>query len=554
MSNQQFSNRRQSIIMGGLISSAGLFFAKFIGIFYVIPFNNILGGSNSENLTYYGVAFTLYSYLLNIATAGFPFAIATLIAKYTSANDYRTALLIKRISSGLILSLGFVMMILLIVFSTPLAKLLIAENGNNIATMRLVLIIIAFALFFVPFLSSIRGFYQGLKHMEVYAFSQVLEQIARVSFLLIVSSFFVYVLHFDRVWAVYIGVLSTSIAAIIAYLHMKKYDRKHQQELIRLANEQSYQGTIDNKSIMKELIFIAIPFFLVSLLGYSDMLVNTMFLKEGLEAFGNTTKEINSISGIINLNIQKLIAIPMILAPGFSGAIIPHITSAITKKKHALVKKSIQECVDIVMYIALPICFCLFLFAKPIYNLMFNPADSKTLILCAQILSWFSIEAFFCTIAPVFTSLLMASRMRKVAIRNLFVCAILKIGSAYFFLATFGYPGLIFSTMLSYITLLVLDIFVLRKVHKIRWIYSLRKILIMTVALLGMYICTQILANIGMNQMQANKVTQMIQLAFSGIFVLSVYFIITYFFQLPQLLLHFDLKKIIAKWRKANEA
>ena len=40
--NMDVSKRKQSIIAGGLISSAGIFFAKFIGLFYAVPYNSML--------------------------------------------------------------------------------------------------------------------------------------------------------------------------------------------------------------------------------------------------------------------------------------------------------------------------------------------------------------------------------------------------------------------------------------------------------------------------------------------------------------------------------
>lgn len=87
-------------------------------------------------------------------------------------------------------------MLIVILFSTPLAALVMPDNGGaSVETMRIVLILISFALFFVPILSSLRGFYQGLKHMEIYSLSQVLEQLVRVGFLLSFSAFAVYVLN-----------------------------------------------------------------------------------------------------------------------------------------------------------------------------------------------------------------------------------------------------------------------------------------------------------------------------------------------------------------------
>ena len=156
---------------------------------------------------------------------------ATLIAKYSTRGDYQTSLLIKKLSASLMTCFGFGMMIIVILFSSPLAALVMPDEGDSVKTMQMVLILISFALFFVPLLSSIRGFYQGLKHMEIYALSQVLEQVARVAFLLSASAIAVYALHTDQVWALYFGVISTSISAILAIMHLKLYDKKQMREL-----------------------------------------------------------------------------------------------------------------------------------------------------------------------------------------------------------------------------------------------------------------------------------------------------------------------------------
>ena len=60
MNKQKNSNKKQSMIAGALISSAGIFVAKFIGLFYAVPFNTLLG--NEANVAMYGVAYNIYSF------------------------------------------------------------------------------------------------------------------------------------------------------------------------------------------------------------------------------------------------------------------------------------------------------------------------------------------------------------------------------------------------------------------------------------------------------------------------------------------------------------
>ena len=546
--NMDVSKRKQSIIAGGLISSAGIFFAKFIGLFYAVPYNSMLG--TADNLAYYGVAFNIYSYLLNICTAGFPFAIATLIAKYSTRGDYQTSLLIKKLSASLMTCFGFGMMIIVILFSSPLAALVMPDEGDSVKTMQMVLILISFALFFVPLLSSIRGFYQGLKHMEIYALSQVLEQVARVAFLLSASAIAVYALHKDQVWALYFGVISTSISAILAIMHLKLYDKKQMRELKRLAKTQEVAGNNDRREILKELVFIAFPYLIVAILGYSDTIVNTLFLSKGLEAHGNTDAEILLISGSINYGVVKLMSIPMILAPGFSSAIIPHITTALTNHDLKLVRKNIRDCVDIVLYIGLPISFCLFVYAKPLYAILFPPADPKNLELLADILSWFSIEAFLNTIGPIFTALLMAVGLRRLNIRNLAIMMVVKFSVAYPLLKYFGYQGVVMSSILAMGIFITLDIYALTSRYKIRWKYTLHKLLVILLAMAALFAVARGCDLIGLKGYGSGRMLSLLQLAVNGSLAMLVYFGITYFFSIPQTILHLDLSRLLKRGRR----
>lgn len=545
--NIHVSKRTQSIIAGGLISSAGIFFAKFIGLFYAIPFNTLLG--SEENIAYYGVAFQMYSYLLNICTAGFPFAIATLIAKYSTRGDYQTTLLIKKLSFSLMMLFGFGMMIVVIVFSGPLASFVLPQMGNNAQTMQLVLVLISFALFFVPILSAIRGFYQGLKQMEVYALSQVLEQIARVAVLLIASAIAVYVLGKDHVWSLYFGVISASLAAILAILHISLYDRKQMKKLRVLAREQTVSAHRNRQVIIKELMFIAFPYLLVAILGYSDTITNTMFLNKGLEAYGNTKSEILLISGTINFGVLKLMSIPMILAPGFSSAIIPHITTALTKKDVPLVRKNILDCIDIIMYIGLPISFCLFVYARPLVEILFPPADPANIVVSAQILSWFSIEAFINTLGPIFTALLMAVGLRRLNIRNLAIMVIVKFSIAFPLLRYFGYKGIVLSSILAMGLFIILDAYALSSRYRMQWKYTFRKLLVILLGMLVLYGVALLCGFLGLKGYGAGRMSSLIQLMISGTLSLIAYFLITYMFQIPQTIFHFDIARFIRKKR-----
>ncbi|MEG2685428.1 MAG: oligosaccharide flippase family protein, partial [Erysipelotrichaceae bacterium] len=497
-------NKKQSLILGGLLGSAGIFISKLIGIIYVIPFTALIG---EGNLVYYSSAYRIYEYLINISLAGFPFAIATLVAKYSSYGDYKTSLLVRKLSIGIMSVLGFLSMALLILFATPCASALMPAEATPeaLAITRNVLIIIALALFFVPVLSAIRGFYQGLKNMEIYALSQVLEQLSRVIFLLGAGALCVYVFNMDQIWAVYFAVLSTSISAILAIIHIKFYDKQRMPEILKLANQQEAIPNTNHKALLSEILRISMPYLIMAILGYSYSLLDTAFYSHALETyytnsetFATITQQISlnfnnmvqatssfiqpvgetinytiataaaeyssTIFGISFLKVAKLIAIPMILSPGFSLAIIPYITTNLIKKDYKELRRNILDCVDSVLYLGTPICFCLFALAKPIYYFMYGGAN---LTLGTDILQWYTVDAFFGTITPIFSSLMMVLELRKENIINLVVSVILKLILVVPMLTWWSYSGAVISGIIAYVILIILDVIILKKKYQV---------------------------------------------------------------------------------------
>ena len=152
--------KKQSLIAGALTSSAGIFISKALGLLYVVPFTAIAG---EANMSFYSVAYTYYDILLSICSAGIPFAVAAMVAKYSNNEDYKTVILVRKLSMALMLLSGFVMAVLFIMVSGPLAASVLGakKTPEDVAILRNVFMILSLAGVCVPFLSSFRGFYQG---------------------------------------------------------------------------------------------------------------------------------------------------------------------------------------------------------------------------------------------------------------------------------------------------------------------------------------------------------------------------------------------------------
>lgn len=530
------SSTKKSIVLGGLVGTSGFLVAKAIGLVYSIPFSTILG--SDAYMSYYGTAYRIYSYILNVFTAGFPFAIATLVAKYSTLQNYKTVLQVKRLSILFMAMIGFLGMIIMMVLSGLLAMLM-TETPDGASIMTKVLCILSIAVFLVPILSAYRGFIQGVRELEEYAYSQAFEQIFRVGFLLSVSCLFVYGFHTDRVWALYAAVLSTSVAALAGILQIRRFARKQEDTLTGLAKKQEPKA-VPLKPLAREFILLAVPYMLSAVLGYSDEIYNSILLPIGLRYSFYTPDQINTVMSAVNYVGTKLTAIPMILAPGFTAAIIPHISAALAEQKMKVIRKSIQECVNIVLYLGLFLSFAIMIYAGPLFYCLFYTSD---LPLSTSIVRWISIEGFFGTITPVVTSIMMALMLQKSLLKRMAIGTVMKGVLIIPFTMWWGFPGTVVATAISFGYILVFNYRELIRKFSLP-LHSTVQVLIRTcLSLAAMGLCTWLLSLLGLGSVTSGKLVCLLTMLVSGLVSSAVFFGVSLMLQVPQSLFHFRLQK-----------
>lgn len=455
--------RKQSIVAGALTGSAGIFITKALSLLYVIPYNEIA----KEATVFYSYAYTVYDAALQVCLSGLPYAIATLVAKYATKNDFATVNLVKKVSRSIITVIGVISCVVLISLAKPLSYLIVPTDLQSTVYMKntqTVLIIVAFALIFVPYLSYYRGFYQGLKEFKTYSVTQVLEQVIRIAFLLTTSSICIYALNLDRVWAAYMGVASTSVSAIFTIVYFIAFDKKY----VLSETDDSKKSTYSNKAILKELVKVSIPYLLSALmLSASSMFVLLMFAS-GLEAYGTDAKLITIYQGIINYQALKLSSIPQIIMSGFCLAIIPHITEAVTNRDDKRISQLLHKIMETVNYLTVPICFFMIFFAKEVYYIMYG---NYYLDIGTNMLTKTIVCQFFMNFLGITISTLIALQLRRIYLilevsRVLFMLIFFKP-----FLVNFGVNGYFIALASEYILYIVAGLIIIKS----RYHINLRK-------------------------------------------------------------------------------
>ena len=544
------SNKKQSLIAGALTGSLGILISKALGILYVVPLTNLAGGG--INMSFYSTSYTYYDLLKNITSAGIPFAVSSLVAKYYLKEDYKTVLILRKLATSILLFTGLVCGVIFILVSSPLAEYTL-EAGNSpkdIEHLANLFKILSVAVMTVPLLSAMRGYYQGLKYMKEYAFSQVLEQFARVLFLIIAGYVVVRVMQYDNVYAVYMAVTATSIAAIAAIIYYIRFDRKNVNVIIELSKKQSTNGE-PIKKLTKELLLLGLPFIVTSFLGNSKNIVNNMFfINTAVNSGYYTYDQARLALGVLQVQAGKLISIPQVLALGFSASLVPYLTETYIEKNFKLVRQNVLEILNTVLYIGLFLCFMLFVFARPIFYLLYGSAD---LDLGTNILMFACIMAMFGIITPITTTILLTLRLKKKCILNLGIGFFVKVVTFFALVPYTGYVGAVISSVLCSLVILVINLWDLKKLYNVKYINVFRNLIIITISLLAVNGFVFILYKIGLDVSTTNRIVNIFQLAIYGSISLCIYIFVSSYFNLPQQVFHINsISGILKKFKKGG--
>ncbi|MGM9941006.1 MAG: oligosaccharide flippase family protein [Bulleidia sp.] len=537
-------NLKNSLLMGGMIGTAGMFVAKLIGLLYSIPLSSILG--SDMLMSYYGTAYRVYSYILNVFTAGIPFAICTLVAKYTTLEDNRSLLKIRKLSRTMLGIFGFFGMLLLMALSYPLAKNVCGNDDPSI--MMTVFLLLSIALFFVPILSAYRGFWQGRKEMVEYAVSQSFEQIFRVGFLLSTAYVIVYTMGKDRTYALYAAVLSTSVAAIAGIIQIYFFDKTKLRPIQSAAKHQKFRS-VKNRELCRELLILAGPYLLTSMIGYIDDILNSTLLPIGLRLYGYSAADNSVILSAFNYVGTKLCSIPQILSPGFAAALIPYITEAVTNNDRKKISSMMTECIGIVFLIGAFLSSLIAIYSTDIFNVLFYTSNQA---LSADVTRWMAIEGFLGTICPIISSLMLAAGLRKAILRRQMITAVIKAVLIVPMTMFLGYRGAILSSMIGSLYFFIANLVEIDLKFNIYLKKLMKNFLLIAVSLLVSFGVSYALRMIGLDGSTGSRIAAFGKLCINGVVMMCTYFGLTELFGVPKALFHRSMISVVTSRLKRS--
>lgn len=339
---------KDKFIVSTLILIIGGFLTKILGMLIKIVITRLIG---TEGIGLYMLTLPTFSLFIALAQAGFPIALSKLIAEDTKNNK---KLFFSLIPISLIINIF--LMIIIILIAKPLAYNLLHDK-------RCLLAIYAIALV-IPFttLSNMcRSYFYGKQKMLPHVISNIVEDIARLTLIIIGTPFFLSKgLNYAVCYVVLVNVLSELASIIILLLFLPRNFKLEKKDII------------PSKLYIKDSLTISIPNTTSRLIGSISYFLEPIILTSSLLHVGYSNNYIVNEYGIISGYVLPILLLPAFFTLAISQSLLPVVTKMYYKNNINGVKKKIKQGIFFSLLIGIPATILFMIFPNYLLKLIYN--------------------------------------------------------------------------------------------------------------------------------------------------------------------------------------
>ncbi len=450
-------NEKQTIVKGATWLTFGNIFSRILGAIYVIPWAAWLGADYLNANTLYSAGYQPYALFLAIGTAGFPSAIAKQMAYYHSKKQYRFADQLFKASMIVMSLMGLVTATALFFVAPALAA---ATPTIDHAAATLVIRSLVPPLVILPVMSLLRGYFQGYNNMVPTAVSQILEQIARVFYMLAATYAVMKLFNGAATTAVIHSTFAAFIGAAVSLVYLIFVYLRRLPMIKALIETDQSRDEFDLMKTLRIMLIDSVPFILV---GSGIIIAQNIDTYTFGQIMGYTSSllrsEIAELYGVLSLDVNKLIMIIISLAIGISLSSLPAITKRFAEQDKEGTGDLIQHVILLFSFVMLPAAVGMASIPTEVYQLFYaNGSHSGPGLLVTA--SYMSIILGLYTIL---STILQAMNFRRLSIWHLLIGLVVKVVLQFPLVAIFQAQGTFLSTGLAF---LVSSLLMWRTIHK----------------------------------------------------------------------------------------
>lgn len=472
--------KKNTFLEGAMIATIGIILCKIIGLVYVIPFYAIIG---TQGGALYSYAYSIYAIFLSLSNSGIPVAVSKVISEYNTLGYIKAKERAFQMASIVIIGLGIFFFLVLVIFAPTIASVILGDiqGGNTLEGVTLVIRVVATALLIVPIESVTQGYFQGHKIMVPPTMANVIEQLVRVIVIVAGSFVALQVFHLSLETAVGIAVFGATIGCLVAYFYLLRVLKKNKKKIEETALIASHEPRISRKTILKKIIYYALPFVMIDVMNSAYGMVDTLTVVSGLTDLGYDAVTTETAIGVIATWATKLNMIVASIALGITVSLIPNIASSYVKKNWKGVSRKMNQALQALSLTTIPMAFGLSFLAAPVWVIFYGYN-----VLSIDIFRLYILQAITFSFYTTLVNLIQTMNRTKLGMGILGGSFIAKyllnvpIMKLCYSIGIPAYYGPIFTTLLTQSVSVLLILIIMRKDYQVAY----RKTIVLTIKVL----------------------------------------------------------------------
>lgn len=372
-------------------------------------------------------------FFINVIQLSLPTCINKLIAQ--KPENTKNIIITSSIISLIINSM---FMISIISFAPFIANNVLKNEKTIYAIYALALLI--------PLISLgglIKGYYSGIGKIEITAYSQISEEIARIAFIFLFGGFFV---KGGEMYGAYAAILSLCVGEVFSLAHMifslKNLKGKAKKLFLGIVNEKNLET--------KDILNMSLPLTGGRLIGSIAYMLEPIIITNVLLSIGMSNDAITLEYGILSGYAMPLLLMPGFFANAFGRVLLHPMTQEVTKGNKKEAKKLFASLSIASLTVGSFFSLIMVIFPNQLMNILYGNSDGSNYV------RLFSIPFILYYLESPFISAMTALGKTKQIMFYDVLTSALRIGLLFILLPSLKMMGVAISTAISFVTLVII--------------------------------------------------------------------------------------------------
>lgn len=430
--------KKQSFVTGAIILMAANTVSKILGALFKIPLTYIL---EEDGMAIYNTAFSVYIMFLSFVISGIPISVSKTVAQ----SPPKKAFAMTDTAQTILIILGTFGSVAMF-FAADFFAYALKEPNASIAIKC-----VAPSVFFVALGCGCKSYFHGSQHMIPSAISQVVEAIIKLAvgygLALMLISYGKHISAAGAIFGVTVGEIVATAILGITYLAIHRHVKAKQE--VQYARE-----------LAKTALPLLITDALLNLLSVTD----TSLLRTSLLQAGLSQDEARTIFGAYSGYAMTLFNLPIGILGTIGVSLMPVMAAAVADNDLSKKRRSVKSGIELSLFISVPSAVMMWIIPEELLYLLFKNDFS------AQMLKFIAPCIITISLVHMVSALLQACG--KVFVPSVVTCfgLIVKLGLIRILCTKpdINIFGAIISTNIVYLLILIIDIFIFRKVAKLK--------------------------------------------------------------------------------------